>query len=261
MIPLEVQQTLRAALAERLTGRVKVDLFTQHESALLRLDREPCVSCEETEELVGDLARLSPLITLTVHEAGRERELEQRLGVERLPATVLRGVLNRAVTFYGLPLPPIFSAVLNTVVFLSDNKPQLPAEVERRLRRLKEQITIRVFVTHDSDYCRQLVETVFSFAIFSKQIRADAIEIGSFPALAERLRLTHVPFTVINDNVAWSGLVTAETLAEQIFRAVVHRAVTPERPEVIGVTALQPEQPTATPEGTVRPSGLIIPGR
>jgi hypothetical protein len=262
MIPLEVQAQLREALSERLTGRVKIDFFTQRSSALFLPGVEPCTSCDEAEALTEDLARLSPLVTLTVHTWGSDRAVEKRMGVERVPATVLRGSLNRPLLFYGLGLPPLFSAIINAVVYLSDNRVELPPAAERRLSRLRENVTLRVFVENGSDFCRQMLDTAFSFAVASKNVRVEGVEIGSFAAITERMGLTRVPYVTINEQTSFTGLVTPETLAEEIFRSVTRRAVGTERPETLGSSPVQAREAAQREEAfNVRPSGLIVPGR
>lgn len=261
MIPLEAQAELRTALAAQLVNRVKFDLFTQRTSALMIPGQEPCISCDDAEELAQDLARLSPLITLTVHQRGRDRELEKRLGIDRVPATVLRGMTNRPLVFYGLAMPPLFNTLLGALTYLSVGKVGLPPAAEKRLKRLREEVHLRVFVAGGDEESANQLETAYAFSVASKQVRVDGIEVGSFPTLVERLRLSHVPFTTINAQAGFAGRVSAETLAEQIFHAVTHRAITVERPDVLGVTPLELPQSRGPAEPTVRPSGLIVPGR
>src|SRR5579884_2907947 len=103
MLPLETQRALRDEFfPSALEGRVRLDLFTRHTSALIVLGREPCATCADAQQLIEEIAACSPLLSLTVHEQGADRELERRLGVDQVPALVIRGVTNRPVVFYGL---------------------------------------------------------------------------------------------------------------------------------------------------------------
>src|SRR6185437_14819738 len=136
--------------------------------AMLVPGREECRFCVDAQALLEDLARLSPLLRLTVHERGADRQLDARMGVERVPATVMRGVLNRPVTFYGIPINNLFAPLLETVLLLSQNKAQMPARAGKLLKRLREPVQLRVFVSPDSEYCVGMMTAAFAFAVESK---------------------------------------------------------------------------------------------
>src|SRR5579884_2211609 len=134
MIPLETQREVGELFERGLKDRVKVEFFTQRPSAMLIPGREECVLCKDVEALLQELEHLTTLITLTVHEFGKDRELQQRYGVERVPATVIRGVLNRPMTLYGAPLGALFTAFVQTLVLVSQNRAQLPAAATKWLK-------------------------------------------------------------------------------------------------------------------------------
>ncbi|HEY7296007.1 MAG TPA: hypothetical protein VH916_13260, partial [Dehalococcoidia bacterium] len=126
MIPLAELEQIRSIFAEQLKQPVKLDFFTQKPLAMVIPGREECQFCADTQALLEDLARVGPQLRLTVHERGADRALDERMGVERVPATVIRGVLNRPVTFYGIPISHLFSALIETLLLMSQNKAQLP---------------------------------------------------------------------------------------------------------------------------------------
>ncbi|HZQ36349.1 MAG TPA: thioredoxin family protein, partial [Dehalococcoidia bacterium] len=220
--------------------------------------REECRFCNDTQALLEDLARINPLLRLAVHERGADNDLDARMGVERVPATVMRGVLNRPVTLYGIPINYLFAPLLETLILLSQNRAQLPPRVAKLLKRLREPVRLRVFVSPESEFCVGMMTAAFAFAVESKQVHAEVVEVAEFPRLGERYGVQQVPFTLINDRAAFPGLVEPEVFAEQIVKAATSRTLAaPPRGQSTPLT--RPEQPQQ--RENVRPSGLIIPGR
>jgi len=66
MIPLKDQDLIRQKFAAELIGLVKIDYFTERESALTVPGRKPCVYCKPTREMLQELSALSDLISLRV---------------------------------------------------------------------------------------------------------------------------------------------------------------------------------------------------
>jgi predicted DsbA family dithiol-disulfide isomerase len=57
-------------------------------------------------------------------------------------------------------------------------------------------------------------------AVASKKVRADCIEAGEFPELAERYRVMAVPKVVINDRVEFEGALPEPEFLRAVLRAV-----------------------------------------
>lgn len=147
MIPLRDQEYIRERFAEALQGRVRIDLFTQKASAIFVPGREECLTCKDTQTLVEEVASLSDRITLTVHEFTDELAEARKFGVERVPAIVIRGQLNRPLKFYGIPAGNEFANFVETIVLASLPDPGVERETMRRLKKLRRPVTATVFVT------------------------------------------------------------------------------------------------------------------
>ncbi len=257
MIPLEEQQQIRALYKETMRERVKIELFTQRRSSVIIPGREECQYCNETQTLLEELAHLHSQITLTVHQLGADKETELKYGVSGVPATVIRGVLNRPVVFYGIPIGTLFPPLVETTVLMSRNQTDLPPSVAKRLKRLREPISVRVFVSPDSEFCPPMMTSVFALAIESKLVKAEVYEVGEFPRLAKRYGVTQVPFTVIDDRTAFPGAVDVDSFIDQLIRSRSGPTISARLPRSSGATILNGE----APRENVRPSGLIIPER
>ena len=147
MIPLREQEYIKQKFASELVGPVRIDYFTQRASVLYVPGREECAFCEDVRQMVVELAALNDKIRLTVHEFSEAREAASRLKVDRIPAIVIRGPANRAIKFYGIPSGNEFTGFFESIVDASRGKVDLAPETARRLKKLKENVSIQVLVT------------------------------------------------------------------------------------------------------------------
>ncbi len=147
MIPLKDQELLKQKFAQELTGPVKIDYFTVREVGLEVPGQRPCATCKPTGEMLRELAALSDLISLQVHILDEAREERERFGIQRVPATVLRGADSTFVIFYGLPSGTEFPAFIESIVDISRLEVSLSQQSIDALRGLANDVTLRVFVT------------------------------------------------------------------------------------------------------------------
>jgi alkyl hydroperoxide reductase subunit AhpF len=147
MIPLRDQEIIREKFSEELVGTVQLDHFTQRQSALFVPGREECPTCDDTRQIMEELAALSDKITLNVYEFSQERERAVRLGVDKIPATVIGDGKQRAIRFFGIPSGTEFPGFILDIVDVSRGKADLARETAKTLRKLKDDVWIQVFVT------------------------------------------------------------------------------------------------------------------
>ncbi len=147
MIPLRDQAVLRERFAESLTGRVRIDYFTQRKSLLYVPGRQDCAHCEETKTLLEELASLSERIALTIHELSDSPQEAAALGVDRVPGIVIRGQANRPLRFFGIPSGSEFPGFIESLVDASRGSVELKPETVKQLRKVKSDVHVQVFVT------------------------------------------------------------------------------------------------------------------
>ena len=147
MIPLKDQEAIRTKFAQELLGPVKIDYFTQKELDIVVPGRQPCAYCKPTREMLQEISALSDLISLRVHNLEDEREEAAKFGVERIPGIVLRGRNGAAFKFYGLPGGSEFASFLDMIVDISRSEVLFSEESVKSLRKLKEDVRVKVFVT------------------------------------------------------------------------------------------------------------------
>ncbi len=258
MIPLKDQEAIRVKFAQELLGPVKIDYFTQKELDIVLPGRVPCANCKPTRVMLREVAALSDLISLRVHNLEDEREEAAKFGVERIPGIVLRGREGVLFKFYGMPGGSAFPSLLDTIVDISRNEVLFSEQSVKALSKLKEDIRVRVLVTPTCPYCPAMARGVFQMALVNPHVKAEVIEVNEFPDLAQRYNVTAVPLTLIEDRIAIPGAVPEKALVEQVLKASQSLAAQPS--DVRGPTsAAKPEEPPSAEPASGRGRGLIIP--
>jgi len=260
VIPLQEQERLKKYFDERLTGGVKIEHFTQRPLSILVAGRDECRFCAETGRTLEELRALSPKISLRVHELSEAAKLAAGYGIERVPATVFRGQLNRALRFDGFPGAGLFPPLIDALVSASRGSTELDGRSKRSLQRIRERLDIRLFVSPSSPYCPPMTALAYAFGLENQRLRVSIIEVDEFPRLAEGMRLRAVPTTVIGARARFVGAVDADVFIDQIANAAEGRSLTAS--EGVFGTPAGPSTPLGgAPEPRTSPSGLILPGR
>jgi glutaredoxin-like protein len=207
VIPLREQEYLRERFAQELEGKVKIDYFTQRPSSLYLPGREECATCEDARKLLEEIASLSDKIVLTVHEFAEAQEAAKKLKVDKIPGIVLRGPMNRALRFFGIPGGNEFPNFIEAIASAAKTKLDVGDETAKQLKKLKDNVSITVYVTPTCPYCPGVVRAAYRLALASAHVDASAVEISEFPRLAQQLGIRAVPVTVINDRAMLAGAV------------------------------------------------------
>ena len=254
MIPLRDQEYIRQRFAQELDGRVRIDYFTQKPSPLYLPGREECATCEDTRQLLEEIASLSDKITLTTHEFAQAPEEAKKLAVDKVPGIVLRGPMNRPLRFFGMPGGNEFPNFIEAITSASKAKLEVGEETAKQLKKLRDKISITVYVTPTCPYCPGVVRAAYRLALASAHVEAAAVEISEFPRLAQQLAIRAVPVTIINDRAMLAGAIDEAGLL-QAARKVVEGEISPAMAHAGATTDTAPPA-RVTPSPT---SGLILP--
>ena len=112
-----------------------------------------------------------------------------------------------------------FPAFLESIVDISRGEVLLSKESVKELKKLREDVLVRVFVTPTCGYCPQMVRAVYQLSLANPKVRAEVIEVNEFPELADRYQVRAVPLTVIGDKVAIPGAMHPDALVEAVVKA------------------------------------------
>jgi glutaredoxin-like protein len=258
MIPLKDQDAIRLKFAQEMLGPVKIDYFTQKELDIVVPGRLPCAYCKPTREMLQEIAALSDLISLRLHNIEDEREEAAKFGVERIPGIVLRGRGEGSFKYYGIPAGTEFPGFLDSIVDISRREVLFSEASVKALGKIAEDVVVKVFVTPTCPYCPGMARAAYQMALANPRIKAEVIEVNEFPELAQRYNVSAVPLTVIGERIAVPGAIPEASLVEQVLKAAGSLAAQPS--DVRGpTTAPQPQQPPREGERPAGGSGLILP--
>jgi len=224
-----LDENVRKKVQTMLAGMerpVKIVMFTQGEGGALE-----CDYCEDTRELVQDLAALSDKITLEVRDFQGDEALARTYGVDKIPAIVLLGggdqPKDHGIRLYGVPAGYEFTTLIEDLKMLGSGNPGLSPETLKALSTLEQPVHIQVFVTPTCPYCPRAVVLAHKLAMASDHVTADMVEATEFPHLAGKYRVHGVPRTVINEATHVEGAVPEAMLVAELMASVAGAQASP----------------------------------
>jgi thiol-disulfide isomerase/thioredoxin len=146
LIGNEDREVVRTYFSEHVSAPVTITLFTQTSSLLVVPGRD-CPSCDQTQQLLEEVAELSEHITLDVHNFRTEFEHAEDLGIARIPAFILQGKAKGAVRYFGPPAGYEFATLIHDLEAVSSGEVDLSEATKTALGELKEDVHIQVFGT------------------------------------------------------------------------------------------------------------------
>ena len=141
------QQAVQRRFEIELKSDVAIRLYTLRTVGGLFIPGRECKSCAPTEQLLKEVSALSSKIHLDVVDYYGNVEEARAKGIDKIPAIVVGAGGGDNVRLYGLPSGFEFAVLLDTIVASSDRRSSLQLETRRRLKRLREDVHIQVFVT------------------------------------------------------------------------------------------------------------------
>jgi glutaredoxin-like protein len=208
-LPDPIKERLKSQLGN-LVNPVRVVMFTQELE---------CKFCAETKQLVIELAGLSDKIKAEVHDFVADSVLAKEYGVDKIPALVIMGEKDYGIKFYGLPYGYEFQAMIEDLTMVSKGSTDLAEETKAKLREIKTPIHIQVFTSLTCPHCPHAAVMAHKFAMESDLIRADVVDAGEFPHLAQKYSVMGVPKIVINEKVEFVGAVPENVFLDHVLLA------------------------------------------
>ena len=215
----QARNAIRERFATELKGDVSIRLYTRVNNRLYIPGRE-CPSCEPTKQLLEEVCALSDRVDLQVIDFYTDTEGALALGIDRIPAVLIGPPGKDNVRYFGMPSGYEMQTLLDTITAAATNRSRLELETRRMLRRLREDVHVKVFVTPGCHYCPAVAGLAHLMALESERVTADVLEVGEFRDLARAYNVMSVPKTVINDRVQFVGTVTEEVMVERILEAI-----------------------------------------
>ncbi len=179
-----------------------------------------CSACRQQYALLSELQALSDRIRLEVHELRRDADASKGYGVDKVPATVVRGERDHGIRFFGVTTGYEFASLLEAILMVSTGVSGLAPEIEAIIRRIDVPTHIEIMVTLTCPYCARMVRLAHQFAFINDHLRADMIDAAEFPQLTQRYQVAGVPLTVVNERRAFEGALQPVAAAMEILKVV-----------------------------------------
>ena len=190
---------------------VRLLLFTQ---------KSGCPACARQEELLRELAGMTGLLKLEVHDLVLDGDTALNYKIEMAPATAVIGSKDYGIRFYGLTGGYEFTSLLEAILLVSRDRSNLDPQLEEMVRKIKEPVHLQVMTTLTCQYCPEMVRVAHEFAFVNDNIRADMVESSEYPELVKKYQVSGVPKTIINGVHSFEGAQPAPAVYLEIIKAV-----------------------------------------
>jgi glutaredoxin-like protein len=204
----EEQEKIEKMFSEIMEGNVNILFFSSEES---------CDFCQDTEDILSEVAELSENIHLETALIGDERATKYQ--IEMTPATIFvdEDGKDSGVRFYGIPSGYEFNTLIEEIIEISKGKPDIPEDAIKQIKELNGDVKLQVFVTPTCPYCPRAVRVAHQMAMVNPAIQGEMIEATEFQELSEKFGVSGVPKTVINEGDAEQvGAVPLNALLDKI---------------------------------------------
>ena len=203
----------------KLTKPVNLKVFTSQRTEANGSKIRTCMDCGQFMSLLRIYEQHSNG-KLTIEELSIDDnpEFAKRYDIQRVPTVLFIDDKGREVIRYlaapqGGEIQPFIQAI-----FAFAGAPNYyEATIRQNLDRIKPS-TIKVMVTNSCPYCPQVATIANLFAIASDgKIRTIIVDIGTNPDIGQYYDAAGVPYTVVNDQKAISGMVGADVILRSLI--------------------------------------------
>jgi glutaredoxin-like protein len=121
-----------------LSNPVRLVMFTQ---AL------ECDFCEETRELVEELASLSDQVNAVIYDFVADKDKAEEYAIDKIPAIAVLGERDYGVRIYGIPAGYEFTSLIEAIKTVSAGQSGLSEATKEALAQIEQPVHFQVFVT------------------------------------------------------------------------------------------------------------------
>jgi glutaredoxin-like protein len=190
-------------------------------------DSDSCEYCEDTRQLLREVAEISKLINLEEYHLDEDAELAEKYRVDKAPGLLIGApngevdLVDYGIRFAGIPSGHEFTTLIQDLLMVSSRDAGLNPATMDYLNELDEPVHLQVFVTPTCPYCPRAVILAHRLAFASENIQSEMVETSEFMDLAQEYQVSGVPDTSINHGThRVVGAVPEENLIEEIQKAL-----------------------------------------
>ncbi len=220
IIGAEDAAQLKDIFAQQLTSDVTIVHYTQRESRIIVPGVVPCATCRDNLDLLEELVALNDHLHLEVHDFKAEADVAAKAGIDKIPATVVRGVDGgERARFFGVPSGYEFTTLIEDLLEVGGAGSQLSAQSATAIAGLEGDVHIQVFVTPTCPYCPAAVRMGHALALASERVTADMVMSTEFPHVSQRYGVMAVPKVIVNETRSFEGALPEEQFVDQVVAA------------------------------------------
>ncbi len=114
--------------------------------------KENCDYCDDTRQLLEDLAGTSDKLSLSIHDLQDNKDAATKYNVDKAPAIVIAAkdgdqISDLGIQFAGIPSGHEFSTLINDIVIASKRDSGLSGKTREFLKNITQPLLLQVFVT------------------------------------------------------------------------------------------------------------------
>jgi len=111
-----------------------------------------CQYCEDTRQLVEEVAALSELLSIEIYDMEADSDLAARYNVDKAPGLVIAAKEGDQITDFGVRLAGIpsgheFTSLIQDIMLVSNRDSGLNPQTRAYLKGLDKPVLLQVFVT------------------------------------------------------------------------------------------------------------------
>ena len=174
---------------------------------------------------------------------------------------MLRGANNRPIRYYGNPRMKQFLAFVEALVLVANGKANLQPETMKTLRKIRTDVSLKVFVTPSCAYSPIAVINALRLAMENSHVKLDVYDVAVFSEMIGPNYVQVTPMHVFDDQYAIPGVIDETNLAEDVLTRAQggepSHGGDPKR--LTPMPRPQPQQSQQQRGPRTSPGGLIIP--
>lgn len=204
----EIQNQIREVL-NLMKSEVTLVLFTK---------KDNCDTCNETSELLNEIATLSDKIKVLHKDFDLDLEEKALYNIQMAPSFVVldsKGQ-DRGVKFNGIPAGHEINSFISALIEVGGNEPKYDEAIMEEIAKIDKPIDIKVFITLSCPHCPGAVQTAHRLAMLNPNVKAEMIEAQTFYDLSTKYQVSGVPKIVVNDKYELLGNQPVESFLELI---------------------------------------------
>jgi len=212
------KQIIRQEMA-KLKKPAKLKVFTAQRTEQDGSKIRACMDCGQFMNLLRIYEENSNgMLKIEELSIDNNPELAKKYDITRVPTILFIDEEGREIIRYlAAPQGPEIQPFISAVFAFAGAPNYYEATIKQNLNRIPPS-TIKVMITNSCPYCPQVVQVASLFSIASEgKIRTVVIDIMANQDIGQYYDAAGVPYTIINDQKAISGMVGAP----EILRALI----------------------------------------